>query len=347
MSCAKYLLLSLMLTMLASCGREAAAPSVLQAADEPDGGAKARRQFEEGGPHLLSFTSAAKRYQEQSADLAIGVGWPGFGAGLKASVLFRYESVGILLLQKSLVDQNSRIFAGPDGSLAVRPGEAFLGRCSYETTAISQHNGGLKLASFGNELATTRGQIKTLSVAAVSRPFEIAVGDTLASLEAACEQRFNQLTRAQVERDLAAALQAQVRIVAHDQQPVDALRFILRGEPAVIVYHGQRWQLVPVTVETTAAGYTVSGSLTQSSVLATHRYGFRIELAQGAALPMTSTAIVPRTADESYRTALRLAGYVARNSAAWSYASARQLTHTVDTALLEGIGPATEPASQE
>jgi len=112
-------------------------------------GDKARRQFEEGGPHLLSFSSEAKRYQEQSADLAIGVGWPGFGAGLKASVLFRYESVGILLLQKSLVDQSSRIFAGPDGSLAVRPGEAFIGRCSYETTAISQHNGGLKLASFG------------------------------------------------------------------------------------------------------------------------------------------------------------------------------------------------------
>jgi len=173
------------------------------------------------------------------------------------------------------------------------------------------------------------------------------VGDTLASLEAACEKRFNQLTRAQVERDLSVALQAQLRIVEHNQQPVEALRFILRGEPAVMIFPGQRWQLAPVTVETTAATITISGRLTQSGFLATRTYAFRIAFAHGAELPMTTTAIEPRAVDESYRTALRLAGYVARNCAAWSYASAHQLSYKVDTALLDGINPGTEAASQQ
>ncbi len=282
---------------------------------------------------VLNFVSEKKQYQDFNGDLALKLGWDGFGSGVKANARLRYESSGTLVLQKQLIDENTKIFRDGNGTLEVAPGEEFYARCSFEMGASLEGSGELSLVS----VSTSKGVSQNIEVSAISEPQQVIIGDSLKYLEERCKVTFAEKVRDQLKRELDLAIGAQFALGSSRDQHLEALRYVLHGEGYEFIFHLRKWYIAPVTITESPSTLIVSGTITEHKLIKDETYAFNFSFDKEKNLTLINAEVSPRGLSESSHLAQRLAGYFARNCASWHFSEIKRETFTISTQLLESI----------
>lgn len=327
-------LASICLVLCAACG-PAIDPDSAQVAAIKRDGHEEDSFYQDDDQNLLSFSSELKRFATEEFEVGLSLGGTLLGGRVRAKVALRLTDASALSLRKIPASDDSQIFLADDGRLDVRVGEEFMARCEYTSSVSFTRSSDFQITMAGASIETDKGTTRLYESAARGTKFPVEGHDTLTSLQNACENRFHPEVSERLHADLLNALKSQARVQIHGDPRVEAMRRLLLRTPAHLNDGSYTWKLAPPQITETAQELIVEGHLVRDRFLGDQSFAYQFTFSTGTDLIIESAAISPPDRGDVAFAALRMATFVARNTAEWFWRSKQGSEMVIETDMLD------------